>query len=240
MNSLKCIGAGSVVLAVCFALAAPAWATLPGFTLLPGESFPVVAEAEQTKVSLESASEKLEATGLKTKLEWTSESSGKVTVTLTGVKDKTTGCATEGDAKEVVLLTGEATLAPTALSPSTLGALVTFSSTTVNCEATKVKISGSQIASVGGFDTGDVTKFKAGLKGSKGKPAISEYYNNEGKSTKATLLVNFGTGNKEADINIEKEAEYKTSKMIALKGLKSSSTSNRDGTLNRPVPWKWR
>ena len=60
-----------------------------------------------------------------------------------------------------------------------------------------------------------------GLKGSKGKPAISEYYNNEGKLTKATLLANFGTGNQAAAFNVEKEAEYKTSKLVKLRGAEA-------------------
>jgi hypothetical protein len=101
-----------------------------------------------------------------------------------------------GDAAGVILVEGSSNLVYTNLSPLTLGTLYLPKFLEVACGALLIEIKGSVLASANGIGTenSELTTTSGQLTGVKGKPAITNYYNDGGQLLVATLLSNVGAG----------------------------------------------
>jgi len=147
--------------------------------------------------------------------------SGTFDLLFTKVKnEKSEACQSTGDASGEVLTSGSFDIVYTSLSPLRLGLLYLLTTVEAKCGSAKVTIEGDAISSL---SAGEEEKTSVGgvLKGNgEGKPSIKTFYNNGGTAVTAKLTVNFGTGKKEAAVEIEEEVkvEAQSGKMFEITG----------------------
>jgi len=141
---------------------------------------------------------------------------GTFEASFTKIKNKAgTSCFSEENSTKdpdgEVLLKGTWHLVYTSLSGSMqglqLGVLYLVSPVEQVCGAEIIKVKGDTLSSVETLavtETEEYTKLSGVLLGNKeGKPNITVFYNDSGTSTKAKLEVNFGSGFKEAEEEVE-------------------------------------
>ncbi|HEX3910963.1 MAG TPA: hypothetical protein VHW67_09720 [Solirubrobacteraceae bacterium] len=198
---------------------------LPDLHVALGESYPLLGEGEikgEPAAKLESAlKEPLTATTVKAKLELKELSSlGVGVITYTGVKHNAAGCNTEGDAPEVVKLSGEGHIVVKVVAGKlTPLLLLLFKPLTFACEKLKLIVSGTLVLNiskvVSGMETTEVgTQSKCV---GAGKQEFTEYENDAGEiKTKQLILTNFGLGNEPACEEYFKELVIKSNKMAEL------------------------
>lgn len=201
---------------------------LPDLHILSGESYPVTNEgtienegAIVREIETE-IGEKMTATAVTIRTELTELSSlGPDTIKFSGVKEpKTkTSCKTANTTVEgEVLSSGEYHVVDVNESPLTVAMLLLFPELVVECNKGKLKIKTKPpvIVKVEKVNSGtDVTEYGLVVNCTpKGKQELKEYFNDEGKLVKGTLLVNFGLGNETACYRTTKELVMKSSKMI--------------------------
>jgi hypothetical protein len=198
-------------------------AALPDLHVLEGETYPVTATAENTKVAtnLSTAVSKLGGVGFTAKI-----SCKELTSLCTyeaifkGVKEGKLVCKSGTEVGETVKVTGELHLVEIKLSPLTLGALFLVPAFEVLCGSTenpdkvKIKIEGAILGAVGVAAGTDVTTFTVTIKGEKGKQELTKYFNDEEKEVAASLKANFGLGFEAADENVAEAVTFNTSKMV--------------------------
>lgn len=202
---------------------ASASAVLPKVALLEGEKFPLTVTNEITTtkgIQVETVGgNKFICTARKTTLSWNEPSPlGTYVLDYTGCKDGALPCHTFGDPQETMLLTGEFHFVPVPGGGDAIAYLQPMAYI-IFCgakEEVKVKEEGTFLEAYNGEFKKDITTFKGGDKGAKGKPALTKYLNEEGKEVEASLKLNFGLGFETADLNIEKELEYQTKMMFIL------------------------
>ncbi len=197
---------------------------LPDISIALGGSYPLHLNFEDNKKTVSS----LETTGgslLKSKsgllvLFLISELSalGTFDALFLKVEQGTQECHSVGDSEGTVLLTGEFHVV---LGPSGLEALLLISEFEIICGKVKVKVKGSLLSTLSaGTEAEELTETSSELKGKAGKPTLTKYYNDEGKTVEALLLSNFGTGFLESDENVEEPVTLKVleSKMFTITG----------------------
>jgi hypothetical protein len=186
---------------------------LPDISLtLPGSTFPLhlnFADNNKTKTELQSASGAvITGEGLSLLLligELTAL--GTFRADFLNQKRVTKVCHSVGDAAGVILTEGPFHVVYTNLSPLLLGILYLPNSFEVECEGLLIEIKGSVISSFTGIGTenSELTTATGQLTGTKGKAAITKYYNDSGQLLKATLLSNVGVGFVESNLVVEGE-----------------------------------
>jgi hypothetical protein len=197
---------------------------LPDLSLLSGESFPVVAQASSTAATaLEtSGGSVLTGKGVETKLEWTTLASlGSYTARFKEVVKGTKKCETTGAGAGNVLVGGEVHLVFTSTSPLTVAALFLVPELTVECEGLNVKLKGSALGTFEGALNTDLTTFSDELKGSKGTPGMTAYFNDGGTIVTAELLSSVEGGTfKKSSQNVAEKQKFtvEASKMITVTG----------------------
>jgi hypothetical protein len=229
MKRLKLVG---VILGALFALGltaanALAAVNLPDISVtLTGGVYPIEAKGTLTAAATKLGSSTgvtLSGTGV-TLLLKTAELSalGTFTTVFTKVKNSEGDeCSSSGDAKGVVLVSGEFHLVPISLSPLTLGILFLVSELEIACTAgVSPLVRGNVIGSINGIgsEATELTGFGGKLEGELGKQNISEYYNDGGTKIKAKLESEAGTGFAAADENVEGEVKLEVagSKMLTI------------------------
>jgi hypothetical protein len=184
-------------------LVAPATASaLPDTSLtLPGSTFPLhlnFADNGVTRTQLQSASGVvIEGAGLSLLiLIGDLTALGTFRADFLHIQRGAKACNSVGDPKDVVLVEGSSDLVYTGLSPLTLGTLYLPKAFEVECEGLVIELKGSVLASANGAGTenSELTTTSGQLTGTKGKPAITTYYNDSGQLLVATLLSNAGAG----------------------------------------------
>ena len=91
------------------------------------------------------------------------------------------------------------------LNPLKLGILFLIPETPVKCGVVDVKIKGSALGAVSGIgeELTELTFMEVTLTGNgKGKPTYKTYWNGAGEEKSAQTLINFGTGYKEAALEV--------------------------------------
>jgi hypothetical protein len=201
MNRLKLLAVSLVAMFAMGIMATSAFA-LPDISLtLPGSTFPLhlnFADNNKTVTELQSASGVvIEGKGLSLLLligELTAL--GTFRADFLNQKRGTKVCHSVGDAAGVILTEGPFHVVYTGLSPLTLGILYLPKAFEVECEGLDIEINGSVISSFNGIGTenSELTTASGQLTGTKGKPALTTYYNDAGGSVQALLLSNAGAG----------------------------------------------
>lgn len=202
MRHLKVLGVALVAMFAFGLTATSAMAvTLPDIHVALNEAYPIHFNFESKtapKTVLETTGgSKLEGTGLSVLFLVTELSAlGTFAVDFFKVLKGTTPCNSTGDAKEVVLLSGEFHLVTLAETPSLIvGVLFLFKQLEIVCSKAKVEVRGALVSPVTLTGTGDnVTGISTWLQGSKGKAKTINYLNDAGGTETALLESEFGTG----------------------------------------------
>ena len=180
---------------------------------VPGNGDPLHLNYENAQVKSEletTAGGLLEGEGLKV-LSLSGES-GTFRVDIFEVRDGTRKCNTVGDKAPTVLVEGSFHLVYTSLSPLYMGVLDLPNEVTIECEGTNLKIKGDTLASLNAAGSDETELNGTGnqlKKGSTaGKPAIEEYYNDEGVKVKAKLETTTGGTTKESSLIVDGEPNF--------------------------------
>jgi hypothetical protein len=201
MNRLKLLAVSLVAMFAMGIMATSAFA-LPDISLtLPGSTFPLhlnFADNGKTKTELQSASGVvISGEGLSLLL-LTSALTALGTFRADFLATKGSGkvCHSVGDAAGVILTEGPFHVVYTNLSPLLLGILYLPNSFEVECGTLLIEVKGSTLSSFNGIGTegSELTTASGQLSGTKGKPALTNYYNDSGQLLVATLLSNSGAG----------------------------------------------
>jgi hypothetical protein len=220
MKQLKLIGLALMsVCTVGVAMATPSFALPDVSVTLTGATYPLsmgvtllTAKGKLSNVVKETITgEGGSITGSLTAL----GSLGTGEVLFTHVKKGTESCfSEEGSSKDPegeILTRGTVHLVYTSLAGSAqglqLGALYLVSPVKIKCGTIEVSVKGDTISSVdtlAGTEATEYTSLGGILTGNgEGKPNINFFYNAGGTSVKAKLEANFGTGFKEAALEVE-------------------------------------
>jgi hypothetical protein len=198
---------------------------LPDIHVLSSETYPATGEGkvEGTEVGVleTELGEKLTSKTVAFQLEVLELSSlGPMTITLTGIfepKSKTE-CHTSGDAEGTVKLPGEYHVIDTSTSPLTAAILILFKELVMLCNSDKLKLKvrAPAVVKLEKVTSGtDVESYGLVWKCTgKGKQELKNYLNDEEKSVKGVLTMNFGLGFETACENIASELVVKSSKML--------------------------
>jgi hypothetical protein len=214
----------AVVLAVVSAVASTALA-LPDISVSLGAAYPVDAHFHNPTITgkITNPVESISGKGV-TYLVLLKELSslGHFSLDIEHVENaKGETCNTPGDAVGIVLTEGDFHIVYTSLSPLTLGVLGLLVASTAECGALKIKGKGSILGSLklGASESEELTSLSGELTGNgAGKPTLSTYYNDAGEAVKAKFELNFGTGFKEAAVEVEGviEGSAEEGKMVLI------------------------
>jgi hypothetical protein len=204
-------------------IAAPAAASLPDLHITLGEAFPVTATAKAPAATVgfsTAGGAVMTGTGAEVTLTWKELSS--LGTYLLAIKNYVKGakkCKTAGDAAGTLLISGEAHLVFVELSPGLkIAALLLVPKTKIECEGINVTIEGLLLGTYTGALNSELTEFKGGIKGEKGKQELTKYENEKGETVESLFLSEAGTGFTKTALNISEELAYKANKMIEILG----------------------
>jgi hypothetical protein len=228
MRKLKvCILALFAVFALAAVTAGTASA-LPEQHLLSGESYPVTAETTAEGAGVASLSTALSApiTASKVNLKIECSALGSLCpyeATFTGSEIEGKKCSTGTEPEGTIKVQkNELHLVSSSLSPLNLVGDFLVAKFTIICkkgaEELKVTVEGQALGKIENVTSGtDVTEFTGNLKCTKagnGKQEVKEFFNDEGKATKAVLTANLGLGPETGCEEVTKTVQIKSSKMI--------------------------
>lgn len=221
MRSPKVIGLIGTMLVIFAGCAASAVAALPTILALVGGKSILLESHVVSSVKLETNFGTLVSCGLRsleTRLS-RPQRLGSLEAydecAVTGTKEP---CSTAGQPAGTMVYEDESQFVFTSLTPLRVGVLFTVPEFTITCGMIKIKVKGSLLAAYTGALNSFVTNFTFAVKGSKGKPGVAKYLNEKAETREAALLVNFGSGFENADIDIEKEIEDKVNQAIEIMG----------------------
>jgi hypothetical protein len=217
-----------LVLSVFDITATSAFGALPDVSITLGGAYPLhlqFNDNEKTRSNLEnSGGSKIEGEGLLLLLLLTElghlGSYELLVLRLRLASGTKPSCKTEGDRTGEILTGGtwHVVLRPT----GSLGLLFLNNPLKMTCGATRVVVEGSALSTIEGVGTNEneeFTKLGGKLEGSRGKPAITEYLNENGTILKAKLTSEFGTGRLESAETVVGEVltEALEGKMFVIK-----------------------
>jgi hypothetical protein len=228
MRHLKILGVALVAM-FAFGIMATAAFALPDVSVLPKENFPLHLNFTETgtkpTTSLRTTGgSQLKGEGLSVLLLWTELSAlGTWAADFLKVKNGTTPCNTTGDAKEVVLVSGEVHVVPLPPKGSKeVGGLFLFKEFTIECEKVKVKVRGSAISSITDPKAEECVELLTGalVGDKKGKNTLTKYLNDNGEETEGILEANFGTGYLQASEEVGEAIHFSVleKKMFLISG----------------------
>jgi hypothetical protein len=211
MTRLETVGmiAGALLALGVTATSAIASVTLPDISVTLGGTYPIQIIGKNTSVttSLETSGG-TEGTGrgetiliLTTKLSASSTFTADLTEIEAGDHE---ACHSPGDARGVVLVSGELHAVQISLSPLQQAVLLLLTALEVECPGgITALVEGNVLASATGIGSEgtELTSFSGALRGEKGKQEISEYYNDGGTKIRAHLESEIGAGFVASDEN---------------------------------------
>jgi hypothetical protein len=207
MKHLKASGVALMAMFVLGVTATSALAVLPDVSIALGGSYPIHLNFEddkKTPTKFETTGgNKLEGKGLLVLLLSANELSslGAFVMAILLIKEGAKECNSNGDKKEEELMKGTYHIVYPSLTPLTVGVAFLIEEVEVKCAKVIIKLKGCLLAGLTDPKTSgeDVELATVVLEGSKGKNALTEYDNTEGKSVKCILETNFGTGFLQSD-----------------------------------------